>query len=75
MSSKPNNTKSKGKTGNDREPGVGKAPVSVGVFVVTILLAYWAMMELNTRAGGFSRYVYGQEFLDHCQRSSLIHLY
>ncbi|MEC9130594.1 MAG: cytochrome c [Verrucomicrobiota bacterium] len=59
MSSKPKKSNPSKKSSNDREPGVSKAPISVIFFVVTVLLAYWAMMELNTRAGGFNRYVYG----------------
>ena len=56
---KPKKSNPSKKSSNDREPGVSKAPISVIFFVVTVLLAYWAMMELNTRAGGFNRYVYG----------------
>ena len=59
MSSKPKKSNPSKKSSNDREPGVSKAPISVIFFVVTVLLADWAMMELNTRAGGFNRYVYG----------------
>jgi len=59
MSAKPKKTAHKKKHSEDREPGVHMEPIPVILFVISLLLAFWGMMYLNTNAGGFNRYVYG----------------